>query len=262
VEKIICPDCGKDMGKKEKDWRSVLVDLVSKTPELREEKWDAKKSIIWMKNSNFSNWNQDEWAGYFFEFITLRQKGNYLGMSPFKYKPNGCNMQFDWVIADCPADLKASSIKYNKKMSTMENSILNDAVAIEKAVKDYGKLYYIILYGSREVEKERELKNWKEKVLSKKISNYVSVGAERKHRKLKIWFAPKRIILCEINKFNLDYLSAFKQGNNSNKWTSKKNTIAKRNPKYQFYKKQFSKFIIAEIDLEPFQLFNKGKKVK
>lgn len=237
----------------EMNYRKFLVELVKNTPELKEKKWDAKKCIQKMKNSNFNNWNQDEWVGFYFEFIA--RQNHHKGMTPFSYRPQGSNMKFDWIILDYPADLKAESIELNNKLSTMTNVLLNDQKSIKKSIKEHKKLYYIILFGTRKLEELRELKNWKESKLVKKQSEYCKNGENRKHRKLKLWYAPKKMILCEINELNMKYLSDFKQGHQPNFWmTDKTKEQTKRNTKYQFYKKLLHHFILAELDLEPYQM--------
>lgn len=242
----------------------LLKELVFNTPELKETNWEAKECIKTMKDAEYPNWNQDEWVGFYFEFIL--QNHDYKGMTHFKWTPKGCNARFDWVIGEFPADLKADSIQENKKMSVISNVLLNDSKSMEQALKEKKRLYYIILFGTNKKELARELKDWKEQKLVGEQSNYVKSvldkdGKIRVHKPLKTMYFPKRMILCEIDKDNKKYLADFVQGNQTNKWTAKESEEdIKRNLKYQFNKKYLHHFIIAELDLEPYQLEEKERR--
>ncbi len=113
---------------------------------------------------------------------------------------------------------------------------------MEKVVKKYGELGYIIIKGKSKKEDSDELDIWRKKLVGK--SKYVIEGEKsgRKHRKLKVEFTPTKIFYISINNKNIKSLRIFNQGRNSDG--------KPRRPKYILPKKLLKDFVKSELNLE------------
>jgi hypothetical protein len=213
--------------------KDLLIKIVKYIPSLKEKEWDAKECILEMKEQGFRNWRQTEWVGFYLEFLTERT--NLPGVAQFKLFVG--NTAFNGCAGKNVIDYKTSSSDFDV--------ILNDQEAINRVVKKYGELGYIILKGDVKKEKDKELDSWRKELTGK--SKYVSDGeiSGRIHRKLKSKFFPKKLIYVSINKTNVKKLKPFIQGRNSNGNS--------RRPKYILTKDLFPEFIGAELNLEDFR---------
>ena len=213
--------------------KELLIKVIKYIPQITEKEWDAKLCITEMKDSNYRNWKQTEWLGFYLEFLTERT--NLPGVAQFKLFVG--NTSFNGCAGKNVIDYKTSSIE--------EDIILNDQEAVQRVVKKYKELGYIILKGEIKKEKNKELDDWRKELTGK--SKYVLEGEKsgRIHRKLKTKFYPTKLIYVAITKKNINQLGQFNQGRNSDG--------KPRNPKYILPKKLLKSFTKAELDILQFR---------
>ena len=210
--------------------KELLIKIIKYIPKITKKRWDAKECILEMKESNYRNWKQTEWVGFYIEFLTERT--NIPGVAQFKLFVG--NTSFNGCAGKNVIDYKTSSSE--------EDIILNDKEAMEKVVKKYGELGYIIIKGKSKKEDSDELDIWRKKLVGK--SKYVIEGEKsgRKHRKLKVEFTPTKIFYISINNKNIKSLRIFNQGRNSDG--------KPRRPKYILPKELLKDFVKSELNLE------------
>lgn len=181
----------------------LLKKIIECVPEISKKEWEAQTCIIEMKNAQYRNWKQTEWVGFYLEYIT--EKTNIPGVAQFKMFVG--NTSFNGCAGKNIIDYKTSS----------ENAdiLLNDQEAVQRVVRKYGELGYIILKGTVVFENDNELDLWRQNIAGK--SAYVKKGIleGRRHRKLKSIFKPTNIMYLSVNKNNIKRLKDFKQGKNS-----------------------------------------------
>ena len=213
--------------------KELLIKATKYIPNITKKEWDAKECITEMKEANYRNWKQTEWVGFYLEFLTERT--NLPGVAQFKLFVG--NTSFNGCAGKNVIDYKTSSLG--------EDIILNDQEAVNRVVKKYKELGYVIIEGRVEKEKNREFDNWRKELTGK--SKYVLEGEKsgRIHRKLKIKFFPENIIYVSITKKNIKQLKQFNQGRNSDGKS--------RNPKYILPKKLLKDFTKAELDISQFR---------
>lgn len=213
--------------------KDLLIKVTKYIPNITKKEWDAKECILEMRDSTYRNWKQTEWVGFYLEFLTERT--NLPGVAQFKLFVG--NTSFNGVAGKNIIDYKTSS--------SDEDIILNDINAMNRVVKKYKELGYVIINGDIEKENNIELDEWRKSLTGK--SKYVLKGEKsgRKHRKLKTKFFPKRILYVAITKDNIKQLKVFNQGKNSNG--------NPRNPKYILPKGLLKDFIIEELDISQFR---------
>lgn len=213
--------------------KDLLIKVTKYIPNITKKDWDAKECISEMKDEEYRNWKQTEWVGFYLEFLTERT--NVPGVAQFKLFVG--NTSFNGVAGKNIIDYKTSS--------SNEDIILNDIEAVNRVVKKYKELGYIIIKGDVEKEKSVELDEWRKSLTGK--SNYVIKGEKsgRRHRKLKTKFFPIKILYVAITKDNINKLKVFHQGKNSDG--------NPRNPKYILPKKLFKDFIVVELDISQFR---------
>ncbi|MEK6878114.1 MAG: hypothetical protein AABY22_00820 [Nanoarchaeota archaeon] len=213
--------------------KELLIKIIKYIPEITKEEWDAKECILKMKGEGYRNWRQTEWVGFYLEFLTERT--NVPGVAQFKLFVG--NTSFNGCAGQNIIDYKTSSDN--------EDIILNDQEAIQRVVKKYKELGYIIIQGKVEKEKGKELDDWRKEFTGK--SKYVLEGEKsgRFHRRLKTKFYPTRIVYVAITKENIGRLKQFNQGKNSDG--------KPRNPKYILPKKILKEFTKAELDIFQFK---------
>lgn len=213
--------------------KDLLIKIVKYIPSIRKKEWDAKECIVEMKKADYKNWKQTEWVGFYLEFLTERT--NLPGVAQFKLFVG--NTSFNGCAGKNVIDYKTSSSE--------EDIILNDQEAVNRVVKKYKELGYIIIKGNIKKEKDRELDSWRKNLTGK--SKYVLEGEKsgRIHRKLKTKFFPEKIIYIAITKKNIKQLKQFNQGKNSDG--------KQRNPKYILPKNLIKKFTKAELNISQFR---------
>lgn len=117
--------------------------------------WDGKRSILEMKNNDFSHWKQMEWIGFYFQFLCERYLFGIVKIPGPKYG----NVKFD-AFKKFPFDFKAHAIN-----TSSHQIIVNDSVAISKAIKDYSCVGLVLACGEVEYNDEnRTFQKWVEKI--------------------------------------------------------------------------------------------------
>lgn len=166
--------------------------------------WDGKKAILEMKNSNFNQWKQMEWIGFYFEFLCQKYLKS-IGMEPHKIKYG--NTSFDGFL-EIPFDFKSHALNTER-----HEIVINDTEAITKAIEKYGYIITIIALGKVKYnDKNRSFQKWHEKIKGGK-SKYelerIKRGAWSRLRKTE--FNIQEIIFVKINKGTLDKSGSFQK---------------------------------------------------
>ncbi|MEM3374529.1 MAG: hypothetical protein QW757_03075 [Candidatus Woesearchaeota archaeon] len=158
-------------------------------------KWDGKNAILEMKNSNFNQWKQMKWIGFYFQFICQKILRNIFQIPGPKYS----NVEFDGFYK-IPWDFKAHAIN-----TSSHQIIVNDKEAIEKAIIDYHTVGLILAMGEVKYNDEkRTFQKWHEELKGGK-SKYelerIQRGAWSRLRKVE--FNLKQISFIKIDKTTL-----------------------------------------------------------
>jgi len=161
-----------------------------------------------MIKDNYKNKFQPEWVGFFLEykFEIFLNKNPELKLI--------CNYQSNKKRGEIDLDLNFNNKYYGdlKAHSNESTAILgNDKSNINKALNIYNKIWYIVF--NHETKKDKDFsfevtKFWNESQNKEDLMSY------SKKMKNKITFTDFKIL--EINNYNKQYLTDFKQGMNSN----------------------------------------------
>lgn len=167
--------------------------------------WDGKESITFMKENHSRNWKQMEWPGWYFEFMCERilSKDNFMVVPGPKYD----NVEFDG-LKDIPWDFKAHAIESGSKVPT------NGYLEIQKAIKQFGKVGFIIANGHVEYDNEDlSFKLWHDH-LKGKPSQYVKDRIKRgaRPRRRKVSFNLVSIEFIIIDEITINYCGSFQKG--------------------------------------------------
>ncbi|MFA6641756.1 MAG: hypothetical protein WCS47_09150, partial [Thermovirgaceae bacterium] len=107
-------------------------------------RWDAKESILEMKNGGGKQWRQMEWIGWYFEYKCEELLADLF--ERFQYPKYG-NTAFDGFY-HIPWDFKSHvSGDLLSGIRKPSNIVINDAEACEKAIRDYGQFGVIVACG-------------------------------------------------------------------------------------------------------------------
>lgn len=108
---------------------AVLADAISSP-------WDGRTCVEEMRDAEYRNWRQTEWAGWYFEYVGLSALINAFGGGPRRV----LHTTFDYSFRST-WDLKAHST------GAENGAILNDLEAIESCLGEPGGLGFIVLTG-------------------------------------------------------------------------------------------------------------------
>ncbi len=194
--------------------------------------WDARQSILQLKDANFQ-WRQMEWIGFYFEFLCRDLlKDTDFTIPGHKYR----NVEFD-CFRSINWDLKASAIK-----SDNHRIILNDKIAIEESLKKYGCHGVILALLDVDYNDEsRSFQLWHTELkggLSSYERDRIQRNATSRYRKTNA--VVKQILLLAINHKNQGCLDIHRQGRNSDG--------SPRKPKYMLNIEQAHHFEVGRID--------------
>ncbi len=163
--------------------------------------WDGKKSILEMKNNNSFHWRQMEWMGFYFEFICEKFLKDIMKIPGPKYD----NVEFDG-FKNIPWDFKTHAIN-----TSSHQIIVNDSVAISKAIEEYGSIGLILALGEVKYNDEkRTFQKWHQKLKGGKSEyekNRIKRGAWSRLRKVN--FELKQISFICITEETLEKCGAF-----------------------------------------------------
>lgn len=173
-----------------------MVKYLKEDLERKNYVWDGKESIVEMKEKGYGKWRETEWQGFFFEYlmekrlldesVEMRQVLEIPG-------PRYGRTTFD-SFYNIPWDFKVHSDSGN-------SVITNDLEAINLAIKDYGKVGFIIISGTSEYEKDHEFSDWRNELKGGLSKNQLdNIKKKKKHRKLKSEFKPERLTVVIVDK--------------------------------------------------------------
>jgi len=176
------------------------------------KKWNGQKSILEMKTAGYNQWKQMEWIGWYFQFLCEKYLNNLIIIPGKKYG----NVIFDG-FKNFPWDFKTHVEKdqYDNEQTVI---IINDKVAIDNAIKEYGYIGLVIAVGYAQWDnEERTFQKWIEELKGGK-SEYEEKRIERDapSRLRKVSFNLKDILFVKISNRELGKLIIHRQGRNSN----------------------------------------------
>lgn len=183
-----------------------------------------------MISADFNHAYQSEWAGFYLEYMFrqfISKNPHYQKYCKYIQDKSGSGIDLDlWFEKEqFYGDLKTHTIG--------KNLLGNDKESILQAIEQYKKIWYIAFshYTKKDIEcdgivtkfwnsalNKRHKKTGKGK--PKKINSYLS--------KMKNTVKLNQFIILEINKFNVEHLSDFDQGRNSNNQARKVKISIKR----------------------------------
>jgi hypothetical protein len=164
-------------------------------------------AILEMKNTNYSNWRQTEWQGWYIQYLFEK----HLDKSKVLIPGKKCfNTVFDADFNGNQIDIKTHTIGSN-------DLILNDKRAINQIIIDK-KIYIACVSGYSKIDSDNSFKEWFNSLkggLSKyQIKNQVE---NKKSKQLKIHFTLDSLSIYSIDNTNVSSLSSFQDGmKNSN----------------------------------------------
>ena len=168
------------------------------------KKWDGRESILEMKDTNYTQWRQMEWIGFYFQFLCER----YLSSIMESPGPTYDRVQFDG-FKNIPWDFKAHAMNTNS-----HKIIVNDREATASGIKDYGAIGLILAFGKVLYDDEdRTFQKWHEALKGGK-SEYEIERIERgaRSRKRKVSFDLQQISFIKITDDTLVKCDSFQEG--------------------------------------------------
>jgi hypothetical protein len=109
--------------------------------------WEGRECIEEMREAEYAQWAQDEWAAFYLEFVGLPALINTFGGGPVSY----ANTRFDYGLGR-PWDLKVH-------MTSKPVSPLNDCQAVEEALDAGVGVGFLVLSGDVEYD-EGTFREW------------------------------------------------------------------------------------------------------
>lgn len=161
--------------------------------------WDAKESILEMKNGGGKQWRQMEWIGWYFEYKCEELLANLF--EKFQYPKYG-NTSFDGLFHipwDFKSHVSGDLLTRKRKHSSI---VINDAEACEKAIEEYGEFGIVIACGLAKFnDEDRSFQEWHTD-LKGGLSNYeiLRVARTNNSRLRKTFFEPEEIRIVQITK--------------------------------------------------------------
>ncbi|MEA1987411.1 MAG: hypothetical protein U9N76_07985, partial [Candidatus Marinimicrobia bacterium] len=190
-----------------KDIKTPEIELFENFKKTLNKKWNGIECYSEMIESNYHNKFQAEWAGFYFEY----KFENYLKSNPNYTKI--CKFIKDKKVGSIDLDIKFSKGFYGdlKTHSESSSAILgNDQKTIFAILKSDKKFWYIVLNHKTTMDSNKSYvvtKFWNKKQNKSDLLSYSS--------KMKNSVELSNLEILEINEYNQNYLSEFKQGKNS-----------------------------------------------
>ncbi len=166
--------------------------------------WDGRESILEMKKSDYSQWKQMEWIGFYFQFLCEER---YLSDIMDIPGPKYGNVRFD-AFEEIPWDFKVHAMN-----TSSHQVIINDREAITNGIKDYGAVGLILAIGEVQYnDEDRTFQKWLEELKGGK-SKYeierIQRGAWSRLRK--VLFALQQISFIRITDDTLVKCGSFQE---------------------------------------------------
>ena len=174
----------------EKPWKP-LIPCLQRFP----WDWEGKASILELKAADYQ-WRQMEWIGWYFEHLCRHRFRQHMKVSG----PRVGSVVFDGFLA-IPWDFKAH-VTQSRKGKPQHNVILNDKLAVDSAVEQYGALGVVLAQGVAEFnDHDRSFWVWHSELKG-------GQSAYEKRRKAR--GAPSRVrkVALEIQSFDVYCLEA------------------------------------------------------
>lgn len=117
--------------------------------------WDGHKAILKMQKADYPHWKQMEWIGFYFQFLCDTKLQPFIKIPGPKYG----RTEFDG-FSEIPWDFKAHP---NKDTKGKENKtvIINDKLAVIKAIKQFGGTGLILAIGDAKYnDEDRSFQIW------------------------------------------------------------------------------------------------------
>lgn len=173
--------------------------------------WDGKQSILEMKDNNYNQWRQMEWAGFYLQYIVSKtnQKDHFLIPGRKIYKT-----VFDahWIPSDFPIDVKFHSNLNNNGKHNL-NIPLNDCESMDEAINLFGEVGIIVLFGDPEYDTTGEFKIWHDSIKGEKSEYVKKAELENKNSRMrKTAINLTHINYYSINESNVNLLDGFQKG--------------------------------------------------
>lgn len=190
------------------------LDIFNEFSQVLHTDWNGIDCYKEMIKNNFNHAYQAEWAGFYLEY----KFEEFLNKNPCygkycQYKQNKTNNSID-------LDLWFDDKQYfgDLKAHTIDTSVLgNDKKTVEKAIKNFKKIWYVVF--SHRTVKDKNKKGMTTKFWNQALNNRDN-GKKKKLNsylsRMKYSVELNDFVVLEINNFNQKYLSDFKQGKNSN----------------------------------------------
>lgn len=185
-----------------------------------EKSWYGIDCYIEMNKAGFSNKNQPEWPGFYLEYRLEKYILDNAIQDKIRYSQNKKQSEIDLDLffpeINCYGDLKAHSNSSQGIQGNDWNTVMN--------VLDYTSIYYVVCEHDTIKDKDCnfEVTLFWNKMLDKK--NLMSYSSKMKNR---VTLTGYKVL--EINKYNIQHLSEFHQGHNSNGDKREKKIMIKSN---------------------------------
>lgn len=174
--------------------------------------WDGRTCVETMRSSEYRNWRQTEWVGWYFEYLGVPALVDAFGGGPRKV----LNTSFDYSLRST-WDLKAHGTGKER------GAILNDLDAIDACLLEGTGLGFIVLTGDSDFTDSASFDTWHRE----------QRGASERHersRALKSGFTPRRLDAFHLA--DADALDAAKASGEYTTWQpGRQQSGAPRKPK-------------------------------
>lgn len=181
-----------------------LEELLTQMPTV----WDGRKAVLEMRNAGYPHWKQMEWIGFYFQFLCDTKLSPVVTIPGPKYD----RVEFDG-FSEIPWDFKAHPDK-NANGQNNKSVIVNDRLAIVKAIKQFGSAGLILAIGNAKYnDEDRSFQVWHKK-LKGGLSNFEKQRMLRKapSRLRKTAFRLREIKLILLDDGKVRGLGSFQEG--------------------------------------------------
>src|SRR3989338_5091060 len=170
--------------------------------------WDGRKAILEMRDSGYPHWKQMEWIGFYFQFLCDTALPPVMKIPGPKYG----RVEFDGFL-EIPWDFKAHPVKKANGQDN-KNVIVNDRLAIKKAIKQFGGAGLILALGDATYNDEkRSFQVWHQE-LKGGLSEFEKQRILRKapSRLRKTVFRLREIKIILLDEKTVKGLGSFQEG--------------------------------------------------
>lgn len=181
-----------------------LIIVLEKFPSI----WDCREAILEMRENNYPHWKQMEWIGFYFQYLCDSRLSD-IGKIP---GPKYGRSEFDGLF-EIPWDFKAHPTK-NSKGQLNNKVIVNDTMAIDLAIKQFGSTGLILASGEAEFnDSDRSFQLWHKKIKGG-LSDYEKQRLLRDapSRLRKTVFRLEKIDLILLDAETVKNLGSFQEG--------------------------------------------------